>query len=122
MVNDSLWSDAGGHSWQDADEFFASAFAGFRRDPKLLRTIVKYYSKADPAILDLSKELFEVLEAVANDQKLAKLASLGDDPRKAAEQEVQTIRPPVDFSQKGGVIGYLIDPSTMPAPDRIRCP
>jgi hypothetical protein len=122
MVNDSVWSGAGGHSWENADEFFASAFAAFRKEPRLLKAIVRHYAKADAAIEGLAKELFGVLQVVATDPALSKLSLLAAASRPAAEKELQQILPAPDFSKKGGAIGSLIDPSTLPAPDKIRCP
>jgi hypothetical protein len=122
MVNDSLWAGSGGHSWDNAHEFFASAFAAFRREPELLKAIVKHYTKADPAIAALSTEMFAILQAAGDAQEVAKLAALPATARAGAEQELQRIPPTPDWSSKGGAMGYLIDPTTLPSPDKIRCP
>ena len=123
MVTDSLWSGSGGHPWDDPDEFFASAFGAFRRDEKLLRTIVKHYTKADAAIEALSLELFGILQAAADAEAVGKLTPLSTSARPAAEQALGRIRETPDFSQAGGTVAYLLDPDTnLHSPDTINCP
>jgi hypothetical protein len=120
MVMDTLWSGEGGHPWQGVDEFFASAYAGFIQQPKLLSEIMEYYSKADSKIKKLAKELLDLLELVGQPKKIAKLA-MPKDAKAATEELAKISEPPVFTKEKPG-IGWLIDPSTMPSPDKIPCP
>ncbi|NNG15939.1 MAG: hypothetical protein HKM89_05600 [Gemmatimonadales bacterium] len=120
MVTDTLWAaEAGGHPWHGVDEFFASAYAAFVRQPKLLKKIVKHYGRHDKSIGPLAKELFLLLRSVGKPKKLSTLAA----PSKPgpAERELSGIGATPDFTGKTGRIGWLVEPSRMPAPDRIRC-
>ena len=57
MVLDTLWGTPGGHPWDSADEFLASALAGFIQQPERLRLIIAHYQAADERIGPLAKEL-----------------------------------------------------------------
>ncbi len=120
MVMDTLWSGTGGHPWDGVDEFFASSLAAFIQKPALLRQIVAHYQKADSAIKALATELFQLL-AVAAPGSTASPVSAPSSPA-AALAELATVAAPLDFSSKGGQIGWLIDPTTLPSPKDIRCP
>jgi hypothetical protein len=63
MVMDRLWSGSGGHPWGSAaaDEFFASAFAGWRRRPDLLKQIIEHYGSIDEEVSSLGAELLRVV-------------------------------------------------------------
>ena len=116
MVSDTLWSGTGGHPWENADEFFASAYGGFLRAPALLKASIAFYAKLDARIAPLASDLLDLLGKVGKPKELGVLKR----PPKpaAAEQELAKVNPPPEFRSGGG---WLLDPSTMPGPDRIVC-
>jgi hypothetical protein len=117
MVSDTLWAGTGGHPWQNADEFFASAYGGFLRAPALLKASIAFYAKVDARIAPLASELLELLGKVG---KPKELGALKRPPKPAAaEQELARVSPPPELRSGGQ---WLLDPSTMPGPDRIYCP
>jgi hypothetical protein len=120
MVMDTLWSGTGGHPWDGADEFFASSLAAFVHKPALLRQIVAYYQKADSTIKVLAPELFRLLAVAVPGSTAAPVSAPSSTAPALAE--LATIGAPPDFSGKGGQIGWLIDPTTLPSPQDIRCP
>jgi hypothetical protein len=117
MVTDTLWAGVGGHPWQDADEFFASAFGGFVMAPALLKSAIDFYAKVDPAIKPLGIELLKLLAAVGKPKELAALKA----PAKLAEaeKEMEGIRAAPEFLSGNP---WLLDPSTMPGPEEFDCP
>jgi hypothetical protein len=120
MVFDTLWSGTGGHPWENADEFFASALAGFIQEPALLRQIIAHYQVAHEGIGAAAKELLELLAIVKNPAELEKLT--GPAEPAAAERGIQEITPAQDITADATTLGWLIDPSQMPSPKAIRCP
>lgn len=119
MVSDTLWSGAGGHPWDGVDEFFASAYAGFVREPALLREIIAYYSKFDPGIKPLAAELLDLLATVGKPADYNKLKS----PKapEAAQKDLSAVSPPPEFTKEHYQAGWYIDPTRMPSPDKIPC-
>jgi hypothetical protein len=119
MVMDTLWAGSGGHPWDSVDEFFASAYAGFLQEPEPLRQIINHYQKADPKIGPLATELLELLERVGDPNSLSKVQPPAD--ATPGESALKAITPVLDFSDKDGYLGWLIDPSKMRGPERIDC-
>lgn len=120
MVTDVLWAGEGGHPWHGVDEFFASAYGGYRRDPDLLKKIVAHYAKADPKIKGLAKELFALLDVAGDPAKAGKLK----EPAKpeAAARRLAAVTPMLDETDDTTRLGWLIDPTRMPGPKTIYCP
>jgi hypothetical protein len=119
MVTDTLWAGEAGHPWQGVDEFFASAYGGYRHDPDLLKKIVAYYEGADSKIKDLAKELFALLNVAGDPKKAAKLK----EPAKpeAAIEQLAAVSPMLDETNNVNGLGWLIDPTRMPGPSTIPC-
>jgi len=120
MVMDTLWAGEGGHPWHGVDEFFASAYGGYRSNSALLKKIVTHYAKADSKISRLATELFSLLDVAGDPTKAAKLKQ----PAKpeTATTELAKVSAPPDETADQTILGWLIDPTRMPAPDNIRCP
>lgn len=119
MVMDTLWSGSGGHPWDGVDEFFASAYGGFLRQPNLLADIIKFYEAHDPAIKPLAAELFGLLATVDQPKKYG--AVKGPKTPKAAREKLDAVAPLVEFTKEHYAAGWYVDPSTMPGPDKINC-
>ena len=119
MVMDTLWAGEGGHPWS-VDEFFASAYGGYRSNPDLLKKIVAHYAKADPKITALANELFTLLDSVADPTNAGKVPA----PAKpeTAVTELAKVSPMLDETADQAAFGWLIDPTRMPGPDTILCP
>jgi len=121
MVQDVLWSGVkgSGHSSEDADEFFASAYAGFLQQPQLLRQSINFYQSIDPTIKPLTEELFSLLALVANTKDQEKLAV----PAKPeiAQEELKRVKPPTQETADFSRLGFLIEPGSMPTPDSVLC-
>ena len=120
MVKDVLWSGYGGHP-ENVDEFFASAYAGFVQNKKLLATIIAYYAKhADPSLTALGKQLFALLGAVGDTKKLAKVKPPKDTTNASAELQAIGRTPDESAHAKLGTASrylvWLLDPSTLPTP------
>jgi len=123
MVIDALWSGAGGHPWDGVDEFFASAYAGFQRNPTLLKASIDFYSKLDAKIAPLAKELLSLLAATKQPDAIKKLARPKE--ASAAEQTLGTVKAPLDLAEvwkEEGRLDWILDPTLMPAPEKIYCP
>lgn len=121
MVMDTLWAASpGGHPWDNPDELFASAYGGYATNAALMKTIAAHYARADPALTELSKELFKVVDAVA--RGVAVLPPKGEERTAAARRALEPVGFPADFSAKTDRIGWLVHPDEMPSPDRIPCP
>jgi hypothetical protein len=119
MVMDTLWSGKGGHPWDNVDEFFASAYAGFTQEPKLFREIIGYYEKFDSTIKPLSAKLLSLLRTVGVPKKYRKL-KVPAQPEEA-KRELGRVAVPLDITKEHPAAGWLIDPGTMPSPDKIDC-
>lgn len=123
MVSDALWAGAGGHPWENMDEFFASAYAGFLQQPALLRRIIAYYGrKADPKIRQPARELLALLAQVGKARQLAALKA----PQKGLDEARSLIRadvpePPDLTGSTLDNIDELLDPSRLPGPSTISC-
>jgi hypothetical protein len=121
-IHDTVWSGEGGHPWNAIDEFFASAFAAFTQEPKLLDKIIDYYNKHDPSIRPLYTQLFNLFKNVGNAKSLASVAAPSD--KKAAEKMIgQTSAPPDYTTPDRRLISdrELFDPTLLPGPDKISC-
>jgi hypothetical protein len=121
MVSDTLWSGTGGHPWENADEFFASAYGGFLRAPELLKASIAFYTKVDARIAPLASELLDLLSKVG---KPKELGALKPPPKPAAaEQELARVKPAAEpVAGLDIALDQLLDPSTMRGPDQIICP
>jgi hypothetical protein len=119
MVTDTLWAGEGGHPWDGPDEFFASAYAGFLKARELQKQIFAHYGKAEPAIARIAKELLELLGMATEAGKLAKLKP--PKPPAEAARAIERAGAPTDISRDVTVVGWAIDPTTMPGPDDITC-
>lgn len=123
MVMDMLWSGSGGHPWDGVDEFFASAFAGYLRQPKLLKQSMDFYGKLDPKIPPLAEELLKLLEA----RKLGALKDIAApaDPKDAADALRRVTATPSLEDQASGLpegwLDIIIDPTKMPEPALMEC-
>jgi hypothetical protein len=122
MVTDSLWSGGAateGHPWEGVDEFFASAFGAFVRDPALLAQMIAHYAPLDAAVKDGGAELLSLLAAV-KDPKAAK----GIKPPDAAAQKGATEAIRARESQPSKIkerLGAILSPETLP-PETVSCP
>jgi RHS repeat-associated protein len=67
MVDPSQWAPGSEpeHPWKDADEFFASAMAGYQINRKGLEKSIAAAGKHDKAVKQPGKDLLKALEAVA---------------------------------------------------------
>jgi hypothetical protein len=120
MVLDTLWATSdGGHPWHGVDEFFASAFAGFVQQPLLLKDILAYYGGHDAGIKPLAKELLQLLGMVGKPDAVKQLKNVGSTDQ--ARRALISSGAPVDFTQKTGPIGWLVEPLRMPSPPKIFC-
>jgi hypothetical protein len=121
MVEDVLWSGikGSGHSSENADEFFASAYAGFLQHPELLHQSINYYQTIDPTIKLLAEELFSLLMMVDKPKNLEKLAA----PMKSetAQEELKKVRSVEHITADFSNLGFLIEPANMPTPEAISC-
>jgi hypothetical protein len=128
MVMDTLWSGQGGHPLDNADEFFASAYAGFVQQHDLLVEIIRYYEQVDPKIKKLADQLLDLLKMVQvnKPEDLEKLPAPSLSPQKLeAIQQALSRKPLEDYAKLKTVartpLGWLLDPSTMPS-EEITCP
>jgi hypothetical protein len=123
MVMDTLWSGAGGHPWDGVDEFFASAFSGYLRQPERLKQIFAYYSKADPALPALTEELIRILEAQKQGNVTGITAPADQTEATAALKRVAVIAPleELGISLTEGRLDWILDPTKLPSPDKIYC-
>ncbi|MDJ0719872.1 MAG: DUF4157 domain-containing protein, partial [Prochloraceae cyanobacterium] len=115
MVMDTLWSGQGGHPWHGVDEFFASAYAGFLQQPKLLHQIVNHYKKTEPAIKPLANKLFKLLKMVGKPGELKKLNKPSQS--QAVQKELTGTGTIPRLDEIIGVHPYLLwldNPSKMP--------
>lgn len=121
-IHDTVWSGEGGHPWSNIDEFFASAFAAFTQDPKLLDKIIDHYNKHDPSIRPLYTQLFNLFKSVGNAKSLASVAAPSD--KTAAETMIGRTSAPPDYTDPAKRLisdQDLFDPTLLPGPDKIFC-
>jgi hypothetical protein len=121
-IHDTVWSGEGGHPWSDIDEFFASAFAAFTQDPKLLDKIIDHYNKHDPSIRPLYTQLFNLFKNVGNAKSLASVTAPSD--KTAAEKMIRGTSAPPDYTDPAKRLisdRDLFDPTLLPGPDKIFC-
>lgn len=121
-VHDTVWSGEGGHPWSDIDEFFASAFAAFTQDPKLLDKIIDYYNKRDPSIRPLYIQLFSLFKNIGNAKSLASVVAPSD--KKAAETMIGRTSEPPDYTDTARRLisdQDFFDPTLLVGPDNIFC-
>jgi hypothetical protein len=122
MVTDSLWSGGAateGHPWEGPDEFFASAFGAFVRDPQMLGQMVAHYAPLDASIKSGGAELLSLLGAV-KDPKAAKALK----PPAAADQKDATDAIRARESQASTIkerLGAILNPEKLP-PETVACP
>lgn len=120
MVADTLWAGGGGHPWDNADEFFASAF-GMYQQKSLFDQIVRHYGKADPKIPPLAKKLSALLAAVGDPKAVAGLKVPSS--TKAVDAELKRIQPtPEVVAGLDASVDLLLDPTTLRGPQTILCP
>jgi len=120
MVMDVLWAGEGGHPWQYADEFFASAHGAYLRNPKVLRASIAHYATKDPSIKPLGEELMTLLAAVGDPRAAGRLKAPKEP--KAAQERLEAVGAAPDITGDVTQRGWLVDPSTMPGPRKIVCP
>ena len=121
-IHDTVWSGEGGHPWSDIDEFFASAFAAFTQDPKLLDKIIDHYNKHDPRIRPLYTQLFNLFKNVGTAKSLAAVTAPSD--KTAAETMIRGTSAPLDYTDSAMRLisdQELFDPTSLPGPDKIFC-
>ncbi len=121
-VHDTVWSGEGGHPWHGIDEFFASAFAAFTQNPKLLDKIIDYYNKRDPSIRPLYTQLFNLFKNIGNAKSLASVAAPSD--KKAAETMIGRTSATPDYTdpvRRQISDQDLFEPTLLPDPDNIFC-
>lgn len=119
MVTDSLWSGGAateGHPWEGVDEFFASAYGAFVRDPKLLADMITHYAPLDASIKSGGAELLSLLTAAKDPKALQ--------PPAAAQQKGATEAIRQRESQPSTIkerLGAILSPETLP-PETVTCP
>jgi hypothetical protein len=130
MVSDTLWSGTGGHPWDDVSEFFASAFAGYVANKRLLQRIVQYYiKKADGQIKGPSERLFRLLDIVGDEKALKGLAPPAAKAKAEATLGKVKATPDWTYSEREKlrrisrieVVDRLIDPTLLSASGSIKC-
>jgi hypothetical protein len=119
MVSDMLWAGDGGHPWDGPHEFFTSAYAGSVREPALQKQIFQHYTGSDKTVRAISDELTKLLSTVTK----AKAADQVKAPQgKALTEAKKTLaKEPKTPQIMSGVLSMLVDPTTMPGPDQIKC-
>jgi len=121
-IHDTVWSGEGGHPWNDIDEFFASAFAAFTQNPKLLNKIVNYYNKHDNSIKPLYTQLFKLFKKVGDTKSLKSVAPPTD--KAAAEKVTGNVSAPPDYTNPSNRLisdQDLFDPTLLIGPANISC-
>ena len=119
MVTDSLWSGGAateGHPWEGVDEFFASAFGAFVRDPKLLGEMIAHYAPLDAAVKSGGAELLSLLTAVKDSKPVKALAA--EQQKGATEAIRQRESQPSTIKER---LGAILSPETLP-PETVTCP
>lgn len=121
-IYDTVWSGEGGHPWVDVDEFFASAFAAYSQDKKLLEKIIDHYSKHDKTIKPIYNELFILFKKVGNPKALQSLTSPVN--KKSAEAVLSRSSAPPDYTDPSSIAisdQFFFNPSSLIGPDKIKC-
>ena len=119
MVHDTLWAGSGGHPQDNVSEFFASANAAYLTDQALLRRIIDFYVRHDPALRDPGKELLALLAAVPDPKAYGSVKA----PR-AKDDAAATIKAAggvPEFKADHYAFSRLLDPDSMPAPGNFYC-
>jgi hypothetical protein len=100
MVDPSNWagSKETEHPWDNFDEFFASAFAGFLINRKGLESSIAKFARKDARITALGKELIALLEVFKTKKYPEKGYSLTD--KSKAESEIQRAGGPPQIVKK----------------------
>ena len=122
MVTDSLWSGGAsteGHPWEGVDEFFASAFGAFVRDPKLLAQMIDHYAPLDESIKSGGAELLTLLKAVKDPKAAQALKPPGADQTKSATEAIRQRESQASTIKER--LGAILSPETLP-PDTVSCP
>jgi hypothetical protein len=121
MVTDSLWSGGAateGHPWEGVDEFFASAFGAFVRDPKQLADMIAHYAPLDASVKSGGAELLSLL-ATLKDPKAAKLQPPAAADQKAAADAIRQRESQASTIKER--LGAILSPETLP-PEKVACP
>ncbi len=121
-IHDTVWAGSGGVPWIKIDEFFASAFAAFTQDPKLLDKIIDHYNKHDPSIRPLYTQLFNLFKNVGNAKSLASVAAPSN--KTAAETMIRGTSPTPDYTNpamRETTDRDFFDPTLLPDPNKIFC-
>jgi hypothetical protein len=119
MVADTLWSGEGGHPWDDAKDFFASAYAGYLQNSTLFKEIVEFYRKNTGIEENLVEELFTLLEMVGKEEsEIEKLPKPSREYKELQEAFHELRNIPIPYSGNP----ELIKPEDMPMPEKISCP
>jgi hypothetical protein len=122
MVTDSLWSGGAateGHPWEGPDEFFASAFGAFVRDPQLLAQMIAHYAPLDASIKSGGAELLTLLAAVKDPKAAKALQPPAAGQRKGATEALhQRESQPSTIKER---LGAILSPETLP-PETVTCP
>jgi len=132
MVSDTLWSGAGGHPYDDVSEFFASAYAGYLANKRLLRRIVQYYTrKTDARIKAPGERLFKLLAMIGDDKAVQGLAAPPAAAKTAAKATLANLKPAPDWTysereklrhqSRVEVVDRLIDPTLLKDSGSIKC-
>ncbi len=124
MVEDALFQKTStnrieGHPWDGPDELFASAFAAFLVQRKLLEAVIAFYAKADPSLKALGGELVTLLEAVGDPRKLKAVKPPNADQARDAEAAIRK-REDVGPSPIKDLVPVLFSPETLP-PEKVTC-
>ena len=122
MVTDSLWSGGAsteGHPWEGPDEFFASAFGAFVRDPKLLSQMIAHYAPLDASIKSGGAELLTLLKAVKDPKAAQALKPPATAQQKDATDAIRQRESPASTIKER--LGAILDPETL-APEKVTCP
>ncbi len=119
MVFDTLWSGKGGHPWDGVDEFFASAYGAYLRDPKLLEEIIDMYASFDSAINSIKPVLLNLLKSVGDQNLLKSLKSPKD--LKEAQRLIKGIKEVPDHTNGAVGVFELMDPTILRGPSAIKC-
>jgi len=123
MVMDTLWTARagleGGHPWETADEFFASAYGAYQ-NRSLFDKIVRHYGQADPSIPALAQRLATLLDTVGDAQAVAALPAPKNGP--AADAALARVKKTPEIAGFDGAAMQMVTPSTMPGPETISCP
>jgi hypothetical protein len=122
MVTDSLWSGGAsteGHPWEGPDEFFASAFGAFVRDPKLLGQMIDHYAPLDASIKSGGAELLTLLKAAKDPKASQALKAPAEAEAKSATEAIRQRESQASTIKER--LGAILDPEALP-PEKVTCP